>query len=225
MVKLSDAELMAYIDGAVSTETASRIEASPEYIARVQELKHLQAGIRASVHRAECPDPLSLGEYQQGLIQGEKALLIHAHLAKCPHCQKEMAQLKEFLTPRPGLFERARVGIASLISGGQPGIPAPAAGLRGRGEAPRIYAAEEVQIVLNVQVDVRRPERKVLAGLVMGLPPTGGEVHLLQGGDMIAYKVVDDLGHFSFPDLASGEYELSLYLPEEEIQVPPFRLE
>jgi hypothetical protein len=225
MVTITDAELMAFMDGVASAETASLIESTPEYMARVQELKRLQAGMRARLYRADCPDPLALGEYQQGLLRGEQALLIHAHLAKCPLCQKEISQLAEFLTPRPGLLERARVVVSQLISNNQPGRLAPAAGLRGKGEAPRIYAAGEVQIVLNVQVDVRRPERKVLAGLVMGLSAAGGEVHLLRGGENVAYKVIDDLGNFVFPDLAPGEYELRLYSPEDEIQVPAFRVE
>ncbi len=223
MVSLSDADLLAYIDGQASAEIAGQVEGSPENLARARKLKQMQASLLAHLYRADCPDSLLLGEFFHGLLHPGEAARIRRHLDLCPHCLEEYAQLQVFFTPQPDVIERARTWIARLLSGDPFGQPALALGLRG--ETPRVYAAGNVQIVLNFQVDARLPGRKSLAGLVLGQPAAGWEVHLLKSSERVAMVTVDDMGNFIFPDLPSGEYGLHLNTHEDHILIPFLNLE
>jgi anti-sigma factor ChrR (cupin superfamily) len=49
------------------------------------------------LYRAFCPETLELGEYQLGMLSSKQANKIQTHLAECPHCRAELAQLKSFL--------------------------------------------------------------------------------------------------------------------------------
>jgi anti-sigma factor ChrR (cupin superfamily) len=49
------------------------------------------------LYRAFCPEPLELGEYQLGMLSSQQANKIQTHLAECPYCRAELAQLRSFL--------------------------------------------------------------------------------------------------------------------------------
>ena len=145
--------------------------------------------------------------------------MIRAHVAGCPHCTHELAQLEQFLAPQPGLAARARVIIAQLVAGGAAGRAAPALGLRGSGQAPSEYAAGRLQIILNIQRDVRRPEQRSLVGFLPGAELEDAPVRLLARDRLVAEAQVDDLGNFRFAELAPGLYEIHLEAGEDEIHL------
>lgn len=72
------------------------------------------ANLRANLHRRDCPDTMTLGEYQLGLLAEAEQSQLRTHLARCPHCQAEFGRLVEFLaeealpvTPSPAVEEGA----------------------------------------------------------------------------------------------------------------------
>ncbi len=222
MTHITDAELLEYLDGAAAADLARRIESDPQALARAQGLRRLQAGLRARLQRADCPDSLQLGEYQTGRLHGSQALLIRQHVAACRFCRAELEQLRTFLIPEePGLAERVRVVLAQLLSGSLAGgglSLAPALGQRGS-DATATYSAGELQIVLSARRDSRHPGQLTLAGLVVGEELEGAPVRL-SSGEQAWSAQVDELGTFSFGELAAGEYELSLETPAAEIRLP-----
>jgi anti-sigma factor RsiW len=58
---------------------------------------NLEAWLGVAMYRQSCPEPMLLGEYQLGLLDGAEKIHIQAHLARCPHCQAELAELIDFL--------------------------------------------------------------------------------------------------------------------------------
>jgi hypothetical protein len=223
MSNITDADLLAYIDGAVSPETARRIEGAPELLERARGLARQEAALHARLFRAECPDAHQLGEYQLGLLAASQEATVHQHVESCPRCLEELRQLEEFL--RPGLLDQVRVIAAQLLSGG-PGVRSqPALGVRGEAAAPRIYTAGDLQIVLETQADPRRPERPTLSGLVVGFAGGEMEARLFAGDQPAGDAPVGDLGEFAFPGLTPGTYALRLYTAEEEIHIPPFSID
>ncbi len=219
MTRLHDGDLLAYIDGQADAQTAALIENSPETMKRVRALRRLQDRLGARLYRAECPETLVLSEFCQGLLHPDRAAQVQRHLALCPYCRKEYAGLQEFFEPPPGRLERARKVAASLVSAGQLAL-----GLRG-GEAPLVYTAENTWITLNLQADARRPERKSLAGLVVGQPDPGWVVHLRKGNERVAAATLDEMGNFLFAGLNAGDYELHIYTTDEDIIISPLRIE
>jgi hypothetical protein len=227
MTDITTGDLLIYMDGAASPELTRLVENSPQHMQRVRELTRLQARLQTRLFRAECPEPLTLGEYHQGLLPPGQAAVIRRHLVLCPYCKAELAQLENYMVPETSVLERVRKVVASLLSSDQAGRLAPGLVLQGvrGGEAPQIYSAENVQIALSVQADTRRPERKTVAGLVIGEETAGWQVRLLKDGEQLADTLVDEIGNFVFADLSAGEYEIRLMTPEEEIQIPVFHVE
>jgi hypothetical protein len=164
-------------------------------------------------------------------LQPDKAEAIRQHLAECPHCAQEVAQLQAYLGELApdlaySLSERIQVWVARLLAGGaelaspRTGALGPAlAGLRGETSGPYIYQAHDVQIVLEVQEDAEHTGCVVLLGLVTGIDPGGLEAHLWRAGSRVATQEVDELGNLALSGLEPGQYELILAGPEVEIHI------
>jgi len=104
---------------------------------------------------------------------------------------------------------------------GQEGFSSPPlfARLRGDGDEPFIYQAENVRIVIEVQDDVEQPGLKTLLGLVTGLESNEFTIQVNQEGQAIASTSVDEIGNFIIPHLSPGHYKLVLTGPNMEIHV------
>ncbi len=236
--ELDDHLLLAYLDGheVSGGNDAPQVEAHlrqcPSCRERARRLARAEDHMTAQLYRITCPEPTELGEYHLGLLPLERSKRVTEHLAECPHCRREIAQLKDYLAelePSLGLdlldqvVERVRVLVARLVSGGPLGQPALApafAGVRGGGQEPLIYQAEEVQVMLDIQEDTDRPDYRTLLGLVVGLDtPQGFAAHLWAAEQLLATAPVDELGNFVLSNLIRGSYELMLSGPKTGIHI------
>ncbi len=233
--ELNDRELLTCIEGEADPQMMAHLEQCLHCREKAHRLTRLQDRLTAQLYRITCPSPLELGEYHLGLLPRDQAAAVARHLAECPHCAREVAQLTDYLaelapTMEPGLLEqvkeRVKVLVAHLVNGGlaaglltQPTLTPAYAGIRGGEGEPFLYQADDVQIATEVQDDAERPGRKVLLGLVIGMEPSGVKAHLWQAGQRVAVVPVDELGNFVIPSLAPGSYELILSGPEVEIHI------
>jgi anti-sigma factor RsiW len=234
--ELADRDLLTYIDGEADDRVIAHLEQCPHCRARAQRLARLQDWLTARLYRFNCPSPIELGEYQLGILPGERAAAMARHLAECPRCAQEVAQLQGYLadlaptlelSPLERVREQARILVARLVSGGfegrQSGYPALApayAGLRGREGEPLIYEANQVQVVLDIQEDPRQPGRQTILGLIVGVDhPRELEALLWQDDQCIATISVDEASNFFIPNLTPGRYELILSGPGVEIHI------
>lgn len=234
--ELNDRELLVYLDDEASHEVVAHVEGCSHCRERARRLARLQGRLTAELYRVRCPSPLELGEYHLGVLNRDQEVAVAGHLVECPHCSREMAQMKGYLGDLSADLElspveKIRVWVAELVGGGEgvgrPGAPtlAPAlAGLRGAEEGPRIYQAGDVQIVIEIQDDAIQQGQKMLLGLIMG--PTSGDLvaHLWRGGEPVAEVAVDEMGNLVIGDLAPGSYELVLRGSEAEIQIQDLKV-
>lgn len=184
--------------------------------------------LKAALYRITCPDSAALGNYHLGLLPDEAAASIAKHVAICPHCTQEIAQLEAFLVEtavslQPTTTERIKVWIAQRLptggaSWGQLGAPAFAT--RGGNAGPLMYEAGDAQLSLEVQDDPEHPGRKSILGLVLGIATSDAEAKLLRGNLPETAVSLDDGGNFTFTNLAVGAYQLIVSGPEIEIHVP-----
>ncbi len=184
-----------------------------------------EGNMTTALYRGFCPDTTELGEYHLGLLVGDRRIAIAEHLPTCPLCQREMAQLDQFLTSVApdiefSVADRIKVWVARLVPQGfNTGLGlAPALAVRGAGSGPRLYEAGEAQIGIDVQT-AARPGSYTLVGLVMGVELDGLQAWLMRGDEPFATTDVDDLGNFIFDDLRAGRYALALSGSELEIAV------
>src|SRR5690606_12728269 len=132
--ELEDRDLLAYLDGQTTRRVLAHLEQCAHCRERANRLAQLQTQLTAHLYRADCPQPAELGEYHLNLLPAGRAAEVAAHLAGCPRCRQEVAQLQAYLGSlapdlEPGLLdiarERVRVLVAQLVSGWAPGGLAP----------------------------------------------------------------------------------------------------
>ncbi|HZD10861.1 MAG TPA: hypothetical protein VE553_05905 [Candidatus Binatia bacterium] len=226
---VSDADLLAYLDGVLEEELARHIERSPGYRHRLEELARQERRMLAHVYRGTCPDAQELGEYHMDLLAPERAAIVAQHLEICPRCASELNELRAFLDELApeleyNLLERVRVLIARLVpdfpSVGGALMPAPAlAGMRGEVAGPLLYEADDVQVSVEVQDDGAHAGRKSVLGVVTGGDAAGWQATLWQDMEQVQTQSVDDLGNFVFEALPAGGYRLTLRGDEVEIVI------
>jgi hypothetical protein len=179
-----------------------------------------------TLYRTFCPDPTELGEYHLEMLPGERVKFIKQHLSECPHCTRELNQLRSYLADVGRDLEyspadRLKIWIARLAPEAANGTfpAAPQFAVRGGPGNLRIYQAGEARLTLDLQDDPAHPGLKAFIGLVTGVEPEGWGATLRQAGRQVAWVEVDDLGNFRFSALEPGRYELALQGPEIEIRV------
>ncbi|WP_420632222.1 hypothetical protein [Candidatus Leptofilum sp.] len=191
-------------------------------------MAHIEDSFKAALYRITCPDSATLGNYFLGFLPDEAAVSIQDHLAICPLCTEEIAQLEAFLvetavSPQPSTAERIKIWIAKRIpTGGQSrgGLGTPAFAIRGDDTGPLMYEAGDAQLSLEVQDDPEHPGRKAILGLVLGIETASVMVQLFfKEGEVGTAVSLDDLGNFTFTGLEAGKYELTLTGLDIEIQV------
>lgn len=226
--ELDDSQLLASLDGDVDEEVMAHLARCTSCRQRAQRLGRLQDMMTKRLYRLTCPPSEELGEYHLGLLEAGRVESLAAHLVGCPHCARELSAMKDFLADvasdlQTSPFERVRVLIAELVQGaagaGSPGLAPAYVGLRGEGEEPITYQAEEVRVLIEFQPDTMDPNRKMLLGLAVGLAPTGGEVRLHQETRLVALTELDELGNFVIPGVPPGRYDLTLSGEGMAIQV------
>jgi hypothetical protein len=234
--ELADMDLLAYLEGEADDRVAAHLERCPHCRKRAQALAQLQGDLMVRLHRFECPAPAELGEYHLGLLPRDQAIAVTRHLAECPRCAAEVAQLGNYLAElesdlKLSRLERAgehvRLLLAHLVSGGegpgragQAGLAPGYAALRGEESEPLFYQADEIQVALEVHPDADQPERWSILGLVMGVgTPRELEVHVWRAGQRVATMRVEDTGNFFIPNLTAGRYDLILDGPGVEIYI------
>lgn len=229
--ELNDRELLVYIDGEADPQVLAHLEWCSYCRRKALRLARLQERLANELYRFTCPSTLELGEYHLGILPSEQAAVVARHLAECPHCAREVAQLEDYMSELApqlefGPFERIKVRLAQLVERGRDvgrvGAPvlAPAcAGLRGQEEGTRVYQADDVQVVLEVQKDAERQDRKALLGLVTQIDGQEFQAHLWRAEKLVATAAVDELGNFIIADLTPSIYELILCSPEVEIHI------
>lgn len=235
---LSDAELLAYLDGATEEELVEQIEGSTVYQERLEKLKEQERRLRALLYRGTCPEAHELGQFEMKLLNAERAALVAQHLDNCPHCAMELEELRGFLQELApdleySLLERVRVLIARLapdlrdLGGGRQPMPS-LAGVRGEGNGPLLYEADSVEVSLEVQDDAGGAGRKSVLGLVTGADADGWQATLWQEdgplAELVQTQEVDDLGNFVLEGLLPGTYSLTLRSADVEIVIPELAL-
>jgi hypothetical protein len=221
--QFNDADLLAYLDGEVDPEVASQIERSPAARERAEELARLQSRLTARLYRMECPKSETLGEYHLGLLPQSESIDVAKHLLECPHCTRELDQLRDYLSERafplkPDPFKGIKVLIARWVrekggshSTGELAFAPAFAMLRGSSQGPVSLEADGILIILDIQPAAT--ERVTILGQVAADEQdlwTGSTIEVRQEGVQICTAVVDDLGAFSCGELSPGQAELLL---------------
>ena len=227
--ELSDRDLLAYLDGEASPSIVQHVSGCTACQERARELAAVEGRLAHRLHRATCPTPQALGEYHLGLLPEPRAATVRQHLAACLHCDRELGEMRAYLAQvapdvAMGPLACLRTIIARLVSGANallgPDLAlAPAAnGLRGAASGPRVYEAEDTQLVIDVTPDSQRPGTIQLLGLALGGDVVGMQAELRRDETLVDAAQVDALGNFCL-SASRGSHRLSLRGTDREIRI------
>ncbi len=191
------------------------------------------------LYRADCPPSVELGEFQLGLLERIRSVWMGQHVADCPHCSRELAQLNSFMsqvaaqlpaaqlpaaevdTPTgilAGATARLKVLVAQLFT------PAPGQAVwavRGdeTADAPQIFNVDDIQVSIETQSDPTQPTQRSILGLISGADTLGWRAHVWQAGQFVITVEVDEFGNFIVPPVESGNYQIILDGADTEVHL------
>ena len=175
----------------------------------------LESVLKKHLHRALCPDPVELGEYQMGSLPASQAAVIRRHLEECPRCRTELTLMENYFGDlRPdieySLGERVKTWVARLLP--QPGLSL-AFGVRGEEQAGLLRyefggAEKSGELAIEIQEDAAHPGRKTILGMLTGVGGEGLQAVLSQTGQAQIQTTVDEVGNLAMDNLPPGEYDL-----------------
>ncbi len=103
---VSDAELLAYLDGEQVRPAVPEHVAQCAYCSsQVANYRRIDHQLLQKLYRWDCPSSLELGEYQLEVLSLQRRAEIASHLRSCVLCSSEVATLSDFLAFDPILRE------------------------------------------------------------------------------------------------------------------------
>jgi hypothetical protein len=226
-------ELMAYVDGEISVDAVAGIDDCAECSATVADYGRLQARLRQTLYRFDCPSAHLLGEYALDLANTVERTAVAAHVLECDECTSELEGLRAYLAFEPPTVQRAglRASMRRIVAQLVSGPPAGALALAFRDIDPAavmVYQTDTVQISVT-QTPGARPGSACLIGLVLLRSDTfdalaDSEVSLVPAVGSPLTSWTDKLGNFSYEELDPGTYRLELALPDEVVVVGELQL-
>jgi hypothetical protein len=216
--ELEDQQLLAYLDDPEAhPETARHLEICSYCREKASALERYQKRLTSYLYRVTCPTPIELGEYHLRMLPASRMLIVRQHLSECPHCRREIDQLKEFMNTFPGMegnpLQQAKWLVAQLVSarGGPGAASEPSFALRGAGEGPIVFETDGVVIMLDIQ-PAGEGDVNILGQVAADDQDrwTGALVELRQSQELQFSATLDDLGAFRFEGLVAGSKELRI---------------
>lgn len=233
-----------YVEGDADSAVAQHIAACPACRANAANLAQQQAALGTLLYRSTCPTPEELRDYEWALLDRADAGNVGIHLARCPHCTRELFVLRDYLAEAPAtavnVGGQLRLLVARLLNPTAPLSPATLlpAGRRGTEPTLSLYQVDGWQIGLEVGEDPVSGQKQ-LRGIITQNQLTSEEpenllVHLWRDGELVATAVVDPLlGDFQFTQLpptaaTNGDqpnlYELIISAQQTKVRVPALQL-
>ncbi len=221
--ELEDRQLLSHLDGGGDDSIAEHLARCPHCREKADQLARLQNRLTARLYRLTCPSSIELGEYHLGLLPTDQKVAVAQHVRECPHCKREVAQLRDYLRELAPAFEASsmervraaavKVLVAHLVNGGQGeenfALSPAFARLRGDARGPITLEADGILIVLDVQPAAEG--RVAILGQIASDDQdrwTGAVVELRQAGALQMTATVDDLGAFRCEEIFPGPTEL-----------------
>lgn len=226
---ITDAILVAYIDGEAEPKEHAYIEANrDEFAERLSALTTAENELRENLAAFRPISSFDLGQYQLGYGSEAERARIAAYLDQHPHAKKSLDMLDQFIdaldpgpivTERTGLFKQARILLGKLVGSDTP-QGALALGLRGAQEG--VYAAGEFQVVVESDTDFDDASKLALSGLLTGIDDASGlTAYLWHSGHVtrVAAVELDEFGNFGFSRLDTGRYELIISSDNADFEI------
>ena len=223
--QIEEGVLLAYAAGESDTAVSQHVQSCKHCQNEVVTLQRLNGIVDDLRFRSQCPEPINLLRYTAALLPNADQQAIQQHSSTCPHCQAELQALaaapsiiKENSPTRPSRLKRWQaLGKEVIQAILQPPLQmAPA--LRGDNEGKEsMYLTGTHQLVLSHKLpDPTKPLLQIegqLTPLQFSTETLAGTAVLVQE-EALTEVTINDLGYFSFSQVASDVYNIEIILKD-----------
>jgi hypothetical protein len=222
---------MAYIDGNAAPSIVKHLRRCATCFAEVAAYARVQRRLGRTFYRMGCPAAETLGDYEQGLVDGAERVAVAQHVLGCLRCTAELQTLRTFLASTPdrpesnggllgGLRRVLAIPLAARLE--------PSYELRGgRYSTTRSYRGGMITIEISQAPETRRG-RFAVTGLVWHTDDPqadlSGVAELIALDGTTEETPIDASRTFAFEYVAEGAYQLALRLPHEIVVVEDLRV-
>ena len=215
---IKEGDLAAYVEGEADRRGRAPVR-RPACADKVARLRQTGQALLALMYRASCPAPEVLGQYQLDLLPPNERLRIAAHVRTCPHCIRELDELEQEEDSLTHMVLHAIRGAVRVVEGALVVPPRlRPAGVRGVEAGQRAFRGAGLDVLVGFQPTVSGKGKGTLVGAVVQAEAVSdGRAWLFQEGEKPRSSPVDDLGTFTFEEIAPGEYDLALEVGEEAL--------
>jgi hypothetical protein len=209
-----DRLLLAFLDGEVDHEMELHLQQCEYCCNRIKTLAREQNILSSRLYRISCPPTEELGEFHLRMLSAPQMLVVAQHIRECPHCTREMDQLKKFLSDLAPI-SRTKGSIARLVSGqgGSTVTGEPSFALRGEDKGPIIDEKDGIVVVLDIQ-PINEEKANILGQVAADDQKScaGAVVELYQDNQLEISTTINDFGTFRFQGLLPGIRDLRIKL-------------
>lgn len=217
--QLTEDQLSATLDGEAEAPIADHLARCPWCASRLEQVRHAEQRLVATLYRWNCPSPAQLGEHHLGLLSPAESDAIIAHLDECPQCAAELRDLRDFLadapeSPAPAPAERPRRSpirrIQELVAQIVPS-PLGLAVRSGLASTPLLASAGGNMLMITVEPS-DNPNLALIGHLAAQEAERwyGALVELHQIDDLVAAAFLDDSGGFRCEPIPPGPIRLRI---------------
>ena len=221
---IQDGDLLAYMEGEELPHVADALANSPELKVEFDQLKVIRKKLLSEFGGILRPDPQDLVDVVAGQATPTQRLLVSAYVRRSPQGQAELAaleaewgQMAPDAAPTQGMWKLpeflaqplALVGVRSQQATGQDS---------------QTYYTADIDVQITLQIPPPEDDRWQVQGYAThnDLPLTDTPISL-QALDVLLAET-DDMGFFTFTDLAAGHYDLRLELADSVVLIPNITL-
>lgn len=222
---LEDWELDKIADGEGTVEMEQTLANSPADQERLQGIRQEEQSLRRALFRADCPSTLTLGEWQFGMMEGDGARRVQSHIATCPHCAAELADIQSAMNStvsvpqtREPILRRLVMKLESLLDEVAGTTAASPVALRGETWSG-LYSNGDYMISLTKR---RAQGGYSLQGSVITPEPMSkgqAQLTLKQNDSVIVQSPLSAAATFVFDQVQPGRYELIVTTASSELIV------
>lgn len=221
---LSEASLLAYLDGEADLDVAEHLARCPHCRSRAAALDAEERPIRALLFRVDCPAPDAWRDYYFGLLSDDLSAPMTDHLHGCPYCARELLILQSFV---PLVEPNSMTGPSPLLGGLQwwvarllPGLPTACQHPCAARKQSWTYLAGEMQVKIDGESMLSQPDRRLLKGRLFTDQLLGWTAYLWRRSRLVATARTNALGAFQFARLPAHRYEMTLAGPHARVYLP-----
>ena len=214
---IEEGDLVDYLDGVLPPELAEVIEASPEHLQRLSQLRQIDNQLKDVFSEAKLLDPQDLVDVAADQATPIQRLIVAAHCRRSPEIAAEFAELKQIWNDGIVPADEEKISWLKLFPLLSASLVTAGLGVKSTSHPQQAY--EVIELKAKAVVHTIPPEENdfwLLKGQVTQDNQPVIEANVMLSGDQMENITTstDSSGFFTFEEISEGTCQIYIDLPE-----------